>query len=66
MESYESSYTLKNTSQEDLVRICKVMHLDMTEEQIMEKLTNGEGIEIRPEYLVKKLREIIQKDISRN
>ena len=66
METYESSYTLKNTSPEDFVRICKAMYPDMTEGQIMEKLTNGEGIEIRPEYLVKKLREIIQKDISRN
>ena len=66
METYESSYTLKNTSPEDFVRICKAMYPDMTEGQIMEKLTNGEGIEINIRNLINKLKSILQTDVSRN
>ena len=66
MSEYEDSCILENLSHDDMVRICMEMHPEMTKEQILEKLTNGEGIEIKMDYIVKKLRAIIQNSINRN
>ena len=66
MSDYEGRGVLNDTSKEQVVNLCMNMHPDMTREEIVEKLENGEGVEFNMDYAVRRIREIVSQKTDRN
>ena len=66
MSDFEGRTILRDTSKEDVIKLCMKMHPDMTREEIVEKLESGEGVAFNMDYAVKKIRQIVSKANDRN
>ena len=66
MSAFEDRKVLNDTSKEQVVNLCMNMHPDMTREEIVEKLENGEGVEFNMDYAIRRIREIVSQKTDRN